>query len=223
MNEYSLCVEYTLRSYLEDLRNLDEYISDYFANIYTEDDNDNLEKIGQLSFRIVHLSRLPGTASTYKEAFGPEYFEESIASRILDFDNDDLKESILEHYNFNFIGHELVIIDQLEICEKYRGKGIGTLVLEDLFLRHGGNCRLVVMEAEPLQFQPSRDRQKEWNEKLNLKSLDRDYEKSKLKLLAFCQRSHMTPIEGFEGLVFFNPGWTTPHEDKDEDIILYSL
>ena len=185
--------------------------------------NYNLEKIGQLSFKIVHLSSLPGTASNYKEAFGPEYFEERIASRILDFDKDDLKECILEYYNFNFIGHELLIIDQLVIFEKYRGKGIGTLVLEDLFLRHGGNCRLVVMEAEPMQFQPLRDRQKEWNEKLNLKSLDRNYEKSKLKLLAFCQRSHMTPIEGYEGLVFFNPGWTTPYEGNDKDTVLYSL
>ena len=230
-------VDYTLNSFFDDdldneayIRNNDDYdcdedtMSQYQASMYSADINlrDNkyykiIEKIGELHFQIVHIGNLIDYGIPFKYAVGNgEEFDVAL-NQILNLDRNEVKDDIYSFFNYDLINLDILYIDTIEICEAYRGKGIGTKVIKDLYLRFGNNCRLIVAEVEPMQFFSRLSRSKKWKKKLNLSTLDTDYEKAKLKLMAFCQRSYLHPIEGYDGLVFHNPGGRYPLEETDTD------
>ena len=79
--------------------------------------------------------------------------------------------------NFNFL-----ILDRVELLPKYRGNGVGLLVLRSLIERFGTGAGVVGMKPFPLQFEPKDATDSPWSRQLRLEQFPSDSKISTSKL-----------------------------------------
>lgn len=114
-----------------------------------------------------------------------------------------------EIWNFN-----LLILDRIEILPKYRGGGIGLLVLTSLIERFGGGAGVVGMKPFPLQLEPKQSRDfSAWTKRLRLEDLPRDAKMATEKLKQYYEklgfvRMRSTPF------MFRSMSWALPSVEQ---------
>jgi hypothetical protein len=79
--------------------------------------------------------------------------------------------------NFNFL-----ILDRVELLPKYRGTGVGLLVLRSLIERFGAGAGVVGMKPFPLQLEPKDAADSRWRRRLRLEKFPSDSKISTRKL-----------------------------------------
>ena len=200
-------IKYSFTSELEN-EEFDRFITSYKADIFELDERSDAQKlIGKLEFKIILLGLALNENVPYFEIFDQEQYTHDIGSQIFDFDTDELKESILDFYDYNYgtVGVDICILTRIEIHESHRRLGIGKKVIKDILDRFSSSCGLFVAQAFPLQFSVIRGELPEWSKQMNYDALDSDYEKAFYKLKAFYQKAGFNHIEGFNELMFLNP------------------
>lgn len=108
--------------------------------------------------------------------------------------------------DYNIPVFDICIIKRFEIIKNFRGKRIRNLVLQNIKRRFSTSCGLFVVHTYPIQFEhPDSDFLLNEKSKMKLDLLDKNFEKSFLKLKAFYQKIGFDHIEGYEYLMFLNP------------------
>ena len=114
-----------------------------------------------------------------------------------------------EIWNFN-----LLILDRVEILPKYRGGGIGLLVLISLIERFGAGAGVVGTKPFPLQLEPKQSRDSSaWAKRLRLEDLPGDAKMATEKLKQYYEklgfvRMRSTPF------MFRSMSWALPSVEK---------
>jgi hypothetical protein len=71
---------------------------------------------------------------------------------VFDPNSDDWNSAVLDLYTGGPMSSDLLFIDRISLDEKYRGKGIGALVVRETIDTFGLHCGLVVCKPFPLQY-----------------------------------------------------------------------
>ncbi len=114
-----------------------------------------------------------------------------------------------EIWNFN-----LLILDRIEILPKYRGGGIGLLVLISLIERFGAGAGVVGMKPFPLQFEPEQSRDSSaWVKRLRLGDLPSDPKMAKNKLKQYYRKLGFVEMKSTP-FMFRSMSWALPSVEQ---------
>jgi len=108
-----------------------------------------------------------------------------------------------EIWNFNFL-----ILDRVELLPKYRGNGVGLLILSCLIERFGSGAGVVGLKPFPLQFEP-RHETESWNSRLKLETYSTDVQKSTRKLRRYYEKLGFVPMKSTP-FMFRSLSWALP-------------
>lgn len=114
-----------------------------------------------------------------------------------------------EIWNFN-----LLILDRVEILPKYRGGGVGLLVLTALIERFGAGAGVVGMKPFPLQLEPKESRDSSaWAKRLRLDDLPRDEKKATKKLKRYYGKLGFVEMKSTP-FMFRSMAWELPSVEQ---------
>ena len=114
-----------------------------------------------------------------------------------------------EIWNFN-----LLILDRVEILPKYRGGGVGLLVLTALIERFGAGTGVVGMKPFPLQLEPKESRDSSgWAKRLRLDDLPRDEKMAKKKLKRYYGKLGFVEMKSTP-FMFRSTAWELPSVEQ---------
>ena len=212
-------IEYRFTSSLDDDTE-SNYISCYKGDIIEGDiDTEKETLIGKLKVDLIHINRTYDNRFPLVAVFDHDEELTSLAKYIYDYDQADFNETILAFFDGAYLHSDLCYIRLIDIIGSHRGKGIGTMVVQDIFDRFSSSCGLFVVQAYPMQFNPEQFNELDPEEvdfaaKLNYEALSQDFEKSFYKLKAFFQKSGFHHIDGFDKWMFVNPAIKNTILDK---------
>lgn len=106
--------------------------------------------------------------------------------------------------NFNFL-----ILDRVELLPKYRGDGVGLLVLRSLIERFGAGAGIVGMKPFPLQLEHNEATESRWRRRLRLEQFPSDSKISTRKLRDYYQSLGFVPLRSTP-FMFRNLSWALP-------------
>jgi hypothetical protein len=106
--------------------------------------------------------------------------------------------------NFNFL-----ILDRVELLPKYRGNGVGLLVLRSLIERFGTGAGVVGMKPFPLQLEPTDATDSRWRSRLRLEQFPSDSKISTRKLRDYYHRLGFIPMRSTP-FMFRSLSWSLP-------------
>jgi GNAT superfamily N-acetyltransferase len=106
--------------------------------------------------------------------------------------------------NFNFL-----ILDRVELLPKYRGNGVGLLVLRSLIERFGAGVGVVGMKPFPLQLESKDATDSRWRRRLRLEQFPSDSEISARKLRNYYHRLGFVRMRSTP-FMFRSLSWTLP-------------
>ena len=106
--------------------------------------------------------------------------------------------------NLNFL-----ILDRVELLPKYRGKGVGLLVLHSLIERFGAGAGVVGMKPFPLQLEREDATNSRWRRRLRFEQFPSDSEISIRKLRNYYQRLGFVRMRSTP-FVFRSQSWALP-------------
>jgi GNAT superfamily N-acetyltransferase len=106
--------------------------------------------------------------------------------------------------NFNFL-----ILDRVELLPKYRGDGVGLLVLRSLIERFGAGAGVGGMKPFPLQFEHNEATESRWRRRLRLEQFPSDSKISTRKLRHYYQSLGFVPLRSTP-FMFRNLSWALP-------------
>jgi len=144
--------------------------------IKSDEDFDNYDldevEIGTICLEMYDLNFEAGYC-TLKEAFDktPSSFE--VGTAILNDSYEKIDDHIVDLVGDSF-NRNVLLVRQLELKEKYRGKGYGKYVLNSLGIYFKSTCAYVALKSFPMGFEGITD--------------DRNYDKAQERLNAFFSR-----------------------------------
>ena len=106
--------------------------------------------------------------------------------------------------NFNFL-----ILDRVELLPKYRGNGVGLLVLRSLIERFGIGAGVVGMKPFPLQLEHKDATDSRWRRRFRLEQFPSDSEISTRKLRNYYHRLGFVRMR-FTPFMFLSLSWALP-------------
>ena len=114
----------------------------------------------------------------------------------------------------NLLGNEIgnlnfLILDRVELLPKYRGNGVGLLVLRSLIERFGAGTGVVGMKPFPVQFEPKDATDSPWRRRLRLEQFPTDAKISMRKLRDYYHRLGFVPMRSTPFL-FRSTSWALP-------------
>lgn len=108
----------------------------------------------------------------------------------------------------------MLILDRIEILPKYRGGGIGLLVLISLIERFGAGAGVVGMKPFPLQFEPKQHRDSSaWAKRLTLEDFPQDAKMAKNKLKRYYAKLGFVEMKSTP-FMFRNMSWALPSVEQ---------
>jgi len=114
-----------------------------------------------------------------------------------------------EIWNFNFL-----ILDRVEILRKYRGGGVGLLVLTALIEHFGAGAGVVGMKPFPLQLEPKESRDSSgWAKRLRLDDLPRDEKMATKKLKRYYGKLGFVEMKSTP-FMFRSTAWELPSVEQ---------
>ena len=182
-----------------------KYISDYTGEIVEVNvDNDREKVIGKISFKLLLLDLATFEGFNWLVLFDHSASMEYVMTRIMDFENGELRKEIVEFCNLEVYNGDICLIERIELIDGYRGKGIGRMIVQGIVDRFYQSCGLFVAQVFPLQFESSSPDFEEWQERLNFKNLEKDEEKAFYQIKAFYQKAGFGHVDGYDDLMFYS-------------------
>jgi len=182
-----------------------KYISEYEGQIYEEDLDTGKEKIiGKVDFKLLLIDLALFEGFNLMVLFDPRASMGYIMTGIFNLETFELKEDIIEFCNLEIYNGDICLIERIEIIDGYRGKGIGVMALQGIIDRFYNSCGLFVAHVFPLQFESSSSGFKDWQKRLNFKSLEKDEEKAFYQIKAFYQKAGFGHVDGYDDLMFYS-------------------
>lgn len=116
------------------------YITEKIGVIY-----DDEKQIGTVKFTIIHLTQaIDNQINTFEIFDNHSDYLSRVGKLVHKFDEK------LDNYAEHKFTYDIIVIEKIEIQEKYRGKNISILVLNDILFRYSYATKFFIIEAFPL-------------------------------------------------------------------------
>lgn len=213
INDLTVFVNYSINSFLGDV-NEDRYCQEIGGSACVEENTESEEmiKIGKIRAYKLLISECCGLEDvSMEDLFDSNDTVLEITNKIMDCNNKwfELKDKVLEFYEDGIYNSNILIIDSVEVIEKYSGNKIGQRLIKDLINNFGSGCGIVVLKVFPLQ-QAMRivnnDNKDVWHKEMSLNTRFGKSVKCKEKLKKYYQTIGFDSIPRFSSsLMFYNP------------------
>lgn len=184
------------------------YINEINGSILVFDKDDNFKELAG-KFKAAYLSLQLASEEDYfvADLFESEEILKAIGDSIYDYESNFFNKKIREFYRNKILNENILVIQSMEIIEKYRNRRLGAMAIKDLINRFGVNCGLVTIRLFPMQHDDTMIRNaenKKWLGKLKLENLEKDEEQAFYKLAAYYQSLGFSNIDG-DDIFTLNP------------------
>jgi GNAT superfamily N-acetyltransferase len=173
-------VEFTVRTALHEQYVEEDFVHSIKGRILTGAEGRAEEEIGRLDATVVQF------AEALDRGISPDRLGDGIDGGISEYwerlfapEEGRLKEEIVDEYEA--LNSDLLIIDCVEVCPKFRGRGVGRFAIERTIEIFGTGCGLVACKPWPLQFTPAAAGNPQLLKRLDAPEVAREEAVSKLR------------------------------------------
>ena len=121
------------------------------------------EICGRFICRIVNIQHADNDGVSTFDVFDSEAELFSIYENIFDADTEDYNSKINDLFHGDIYGHNILVIDRVDILPNYRGHKLGLAVVNELIQILGIGCGLVACVIDPVNWEVVHD-DKEYNQ-----------------------------------------------------------
>ncbi|MFD0699998.1 hypothetical protein [Myroides pelagicus] len=204
MIEISLNITYSFTSsVIQDEIDTTSYFQNYIAKVYTENKDGHDIYVGKISFRLLDLAKVDEVGDDLHDVFDTYDTTFRWGQEFYDIIEGGFHHCLISKYpDLAYEIGKICFIEEIVLLKAFRGKGIGTRILEDIRWNFSNQCILFVLKAYPLQFDISKKNTNDEKE-FDLKELEKDQEKAVYKLKTFYTRSGFTEFKEIEDMFFY--------------------
>jgi hypothetical protein len=108
----------------------------------------------------------------------------------------DFNDSILTALDEDILDHNLLIINNIQLLPKFRGKNLGLVILRDMIDRFSAGVSIVAINPFPVQCEPVTEENAKWRDSMGLSHFQSDEEIAKIKLQDYFRKLGFISLKG---------------------------
>ena len=199
MDEQDFIIKYSFSSFLKDYpvgEDPTEFVNEIDFEVYLTDEAGNLEeqvgkgKISQILFSLAMDSGFP-----LLDVMDATHSICQMSGVLFEWDKDkDFWDKIDTYFDYHPLdNYDVFFLETLEVIAKYRSKGLGEKIINNLIERFYSSCGLWVLKAFPMQHDiliksEKEENQSDWNKKMEYTKMELDFEKSQYQLFNYYKK-----------------------------------
>ena len=199
MEELNFIIKYSFSNFLKDCpvgEDPTEFVNEIDFEVYLTDESGYLEeqvgkgKISQILFSLAMDCDFP-----LIDVMDATHSICQMSGVLFEWDEEkDLWDKIETFFNYEpLANYDIFFLETLEVIEKYRGKGIGTKIINNLIERFYSSCGLWVLKAYPMQHDISikseiEEKMSDWNKQMEYPKMELDFEKAQHQLFNYYEK-----------------------------------
>lgn len=175
--------EYNLASSLgimEDTRFCRLVEGKLFATVALSDEK---QLIGYLNATRLYIGEGRNNNWSAEDIFNSDDDTSILGKAIYDYDLQEANSIVNEFYEYDIIGLDILIIDNIEIVSKFRKIDLGAHFLKDFIMMFGADVGLIVLDVYPGQFREGLE--ETWMNEMKYDELSKDFDYSYSKLFTY--------------------------------------
>jgi GNAT superfamily N-acetyltransferase len=170
--------------------NVDEIIGEIY---YTDSESDSPIKIGKIELHLYDDYFSNYDYSLY-DAFDRSIRTINLGDAIFDYETEELKSEIENEIGFS-VNPNILVVHELMLYSKYRKKGYGKEIMENIEFLFGGKCGYIALQSFPKQHDLSLKESIEYSE-YELENLNQNLEIAQSSLNSFYEKCGYKRIKG---------------------------
>ncbi len=159
---------------------------------------------GKVVFKIIYVENAINDGYDLYEIFDSYEYTFRHGSEIFNFEEQDIKEDIRKHFNYDILGSKICLLERIELLPSYRGFKLDGKIIKDIVFHFNAKGTLFVIQAFSLQFEPQKQEQSYWEKQLELNHFTTNKKIAFKKLEDYYKSFGFERIRGYEGLLFYN-------------------
>jgi hypothetical protein len=108
----------------------------------------------------------------------------------------DLQDNISAALDNDILDHNLLIINNIQLLPKFRGKNLGLVILRDMIDRFSAGVSIVAINPFPVQCEPVTEENAKWRDSMGLSHFQSDEEIAKIKLQDYFRKLGFISLKG---------------------------
>lgn len=207
MEELNFIIKYSFSSFLNECsvgEDPMDFVNEIDFEVYLTNESGHLiEQIGKGKISQILFSLAMDSGFLLEDVMDATHSIYQMSGVLFELDEDkDFWDKIDAYFEFEPpMSYDICFLETLEVIEKYRGKGLGEKIINNLIERFYSSCGLWVLKAFPLQHDNSIKSENEsaqinWNKKMDYQNMESDFEKSQYQLFNYyIKRGFKNPFD----------------------------
>ncbi len=207
MEELNFITKYSFSSFLNECsvgEDPMDFVNEIDFEVYLTNESGHLiEQIGKGKISQILFSLAMDSGFPLEDVMDATHSIYQMSGVLFEWDEEkDFWDKIDAYFEFEPpMSYDICFLETLEVIEKYRGKGLGEKIINNLIERFYSSCGLWVLKAFPLQHDNSIKSENEvaqinWNKKMAYQNMESDFEKSQYQLFNYyIKRGFKNPFD----------------------------
>ncbi|WP_281297018.1 hypothetical protein [Flavobacterium limnophilum] len=199
MKELDFIIKYSFSNFLKDCpvgEDPTEFVNEIDFEVYLTDETGHLqEQVGKGKISQILFSLAMDCGFPLSDVMDATHSICQMSGILFEWDQDkDFWDKIDIYFEYQPLeNYDVFFLETLEIIAKYRGKGLGEKIINNLIERFYSSCGLWVLKAFPMQHDIAIKNEKEenwsdWNRKMEYPKMELDFEKSQYQLFNYYKK-----------------------------------
>lgn len=199
MEELDFIIKYSFSDFLKDCpvgEDPTEFVNEIDFEVYLTDETGHLqEQVGKGKISQILFSLAMDCGFPLNDVMDATHSINQMSGVLFEWDEDkDFWDKIDSYFDFNPLeNYDVLFLETIEVIAKYRGKGLGTKIINNLIERFYSSCGLWVLKAFPMQHDIGITSEKEenwsdWNRKMEYPQMEIDFEKAQYLLFNYYKK-----------------------------------
>ena len=207
MEELNFIIKYSFSSFLNECsvgEDPMDFVNEIDFEVYLTNESGHLiEQIGKGKISQILFSLAMDSGFPLIDVMDATHSIYQMSGVLFEWDEEkDFWDKIDAYFEFEPpMSYDICFLETLEVIEKYRGKGLGEKIINNLIERFYSSCGLWVLKAFSLQHDNSIKSENEvaqinWNKKMAYQNMESDFEKSQYQLFNYyIKRGFKNPFD----------------------------
>ncbi len=181
------------------------FLREFNMEIIADIDDMPNRSAGKVRFIIVYIDKAINEGYDLHEIFDSTEYTFRHGQDFFDFETGEVKEDIMEHFNYDLSASNICILENIEILPEFRGHKLAAKATKDIIFHFGAACSLFVIQPYPLQFEARIGEETDWQKSLNLNEFPTNKAEAFKQLTNYYKSFGFEKIKGYKDLLFYNP------------------
>lgn len=199
MEELDFIIKYSFSNFLKDCpvgEDPTEFVNEIDFEVYLTDETGHLqEQVGKGKISQILFSLAMDCGFPLNDVMDATHSINQMSGVLFEWDEDkDFWDKIDTFFDYNPLeNYDIFFLETIEIIAKYRGKGLGEKIINNLIERFYSSCGLWVLKAFPMQHDIGIKSDKEenwsdWSKKMEYPQMELDFEKAQYQLFNYYKK-----------------------------------